>query len=248
VIVAACAATGTASVSASAAIEVRMILMDALPLCSIDVARRPAVCRSALKVRRPTPGFARPSRQACIAVLPSRPILHARRGCRGALIPANWTFGEGPPPRNRDIRVCSAQWHAAYHEGERDARPVCAQRSRATMPVPEWTDAEVNAALACVEAFRAHTGPDFSELAEFGCRPASFVVYMTQPDEARRASDHRREQRGHLQAAWLEGLLVGIALAQTARRLGLLDRSRLGSLGNLFGERAPANAGAPVPP
>jgi hypothetical protein len=63
------------------------------------------------------------------------------------------------------------------------------------MPVPEWTDAEVNAALARVEAVRARTGPDFSELAEFGCRPASFVVYMTNltKQDARRITDESNE-------------------------------------------------------
>jgi hypothetical protein len=74
------------------------------------------------------------------------------------------------------------------------------------------------------------------------------VVYVTNlaKQNARRITDESNEDI--FKAAWLEGLLVGIALAQTARRLGLLDRSRLRSLGSLFGERAPANAGAPVPP
>ena len=83
------------------------------------------------------------------------------------------------------------------------------------MPAREWTEQEVNAAFAAVaEAkLRAPRGTG-GELADFGCRPTSFLNYAA---ALGRTSLDRTciEPREVVYAgAWLNGLMVGIALAR----------------------------------
>lgn len=85
----------------------------------------------------------------------------------------------------------------------------------------EYTEAEINAALARVQAAKGrHRRGTGGELAEFGLRPSSFLGYaidLARCNDARFAGEEPVVQRA---GAWLDGLMVGIALAEAeAERL-----------------------------
>jgi hypothetical protein len=83
----------------------------------------------------------------------------------------------------------------------------------------QWTDQQIQAALDRVDAVRATTGDrtGFKDLAEFGFNPAEMIVYAAEHaanNLARwEAKGVKPDVRDALSVGWLDGIMVGLALA-----------------------------------
>jgi hypothetical protein len=78
-----------------------------------------------------------------------------------------------------------------------------------------YTAEEVNAAFARIEAAKDRHPRGFRFLETFALRPAtSFVVWAYVNADAHASRLAREDARNIFAAAWLDGLAVGVALAQ----------------------------------
>lgn len=79
-----------------------------------------------------------------------------------------------------------------------------------------WSDAEINAALRRVDAARKNTRDGFEDLAAFGFEPpASMVAYAHELGLRNQVRwDARVTVPEAFATGWMDGLLVGLALAE----------------------------------